>query len=84
MTRLWGGGEPIAVEADEQGVPLRFDWRNRRHSVQRVANCWRADVGWWSGRTWREYFRLQTDTGCLVEIYVDLLAGQWYLQRLYD
>jgi len=33
---------------------------------------------------WREYFKLTTQTGLLVVIYLDLLNGKWYLQRLYD
>jgi hypothetical protein len=45
---------------------------------------WRIDVDWWRGRVWREYFKLVTRTGLLVEVYHDLVGGQWYVQRLYD
>jgi hypothetical protein len=43
-----------------------------------------VDTGWWRLRVWREYFKLETDTGLLVIIYRNLLTDDWYFQRLYD
>jgi hypothetical protein len=84
MTPFWPEGQPITVRVDESNAPQRFSWLGAHHTVQGIANRWRADRGWWRKRVWREYFKLYTDTGLLVILYHDLLAGRWYLQRLYD
>lgn len=84
MTHLWPEGEPIAVASDDWGAPRAFTWRGRRHQVRTITKRWRVDVDWWQERVWREYFKLATHTGLLVVVYRDLLAGGWYLQRLYD
>ena len=84
MTHLWPEGEPIAVASDDWGAPLAFTWRGRRHRVRTITKRWRVDVDWWQERVWREYFKLATHTGLLVVVYRDLLAGGWYLQRVYD
>ncbi len=84
MSRWWPGGDPIRVTADPLGMPQSFIWHDKRHPVVQVTRRWRIDVNWWRGRVWREYFKLVTRTGMLVEIYRDLLHGGWYVQRLYD
>lgn len=84
MTWLWPAGEPVTVRCDALGAPCTFQWRGQQHRVQGVAKRWRIDWGWWRVRTWREYFKLHTDTGFLLVLYRDLLDGRWYLQRLYD
>jgi hypothetical protein len=33
---------------------------------------------------WREYFRLVTVSGLLVDVYRDMAGGGWYVQRVYD
>jgi hypothetical protein len=43
-----------------------------------------VDEEWWRGRVWREYFTLTTSTGLLMEIFHNLTAGEWYVQRVYD
>jgi hypothetical protein len=42
------------------------------------------DEDWWSDPIRRDYFKLYTQTGLLVEIYHDLRHHTWYLQRVYD
>lgn len=84
MTHLWPAGEPITVQSNDLLTPQTFTWQNQTHPVQQIAKRWRVDLDWWQTRVWREYFKLTTETGLLVVIYLDLLSGQWYLQRLYD
>ena len=84
MSRLWVGGDPIRVTADPLGTPQSFTWQGNRHPVIQVTRRWRIDVDWWRGRVWREYFKLVTRTGLLVEVYHDLVGGGWFVQRLYD
>ena len=84
MSRWWAGGDPIRVTADLLGTPRSFTWQGKRHPVAQVTRRWRIDVDWWRGRIWREYFKLVTRTGLLVEVYHDLINGGWFVQRLYD
>lgn len=84
MTHLWPQGEPIAVQSDELLTPQAFTWHGQNHPVRQVAKRWRVDLDWWQTRIWREYFKLTTQTGLLVVIYLDIVSGKWYLQRLYD
>jgi hypothetical protein len=84
MTLLWPQGEAITVESDALLTPRAFVWQGQSHPVRTVAKRWRVDVAWWQQRVWREYFKVTTRTGLWVIIYRDLLAGEWYLQRLYD
>lgn len=84
MSRLFGGGEPIRVWRLNGGLPKRFQWNERIHFVQQVANSWRVDVGWWRLRVWRDYYKLLTTSGLLVIVYHDLLTDAWYLYQLFD
>jgi hypothetical protein len=84
MTRLWLEGQPLTVMSDANRTPRSFEWQGRIHSVTGISKRWRVDNGQWRVRVWREYFRLEIDTGLLVIIYRDLLTDEWYLQRLYD
>ena len=84
MTRLWPKGQPITTASDADGTPRSFEWQGRTHPVTGISKCWRVDTGWWRLRVWREYFKLETDTGLLVIIYRNLLTDDWYFQRLYD
>ena len=84
MTRLWPKGQPITVVSDGDGTPRSFEWKGRAHLVTGISKRWRVDSGWWRMRVWREYFKLETETGLLVIIYRDLLTDQWHFQRLYD
>ena len=85
MTRLWPQGEPI--EAWGEGmVPQGFVWQNVPHRVLEVGNRWRVHTRWWEsdGVVWREYVKVATGTGLLCLLYRDLIAGGWFLARVYD
>jgi hypothetical protein len=84
MTYLWVDGDPVLVETDELGLPLRLTWNSKRHPVSGIANRWRVDEGWWFQRVWREYFKLTTSSGMLLTIFRDMETDEWYVQRLYD
>lgn len=84
MTHFWPEGQPVEVTADDLWTPLWFTWGDHRHPVQLILDRWRVDEDWWRGRVWREYFRLITRSGLLVELFHDLTAEGWYIQRVYD
>lgn len=99
VTRLWPEGQPIAMTTLAttentdlfsrhgpaiEDVPSQFIWQGGTHLVSEITRYWRIDIDWWRERIWRAYFKLRTDTGLLVVIYLDLISGEWFLQRLYD
>ena len=84
MTHLWTDGLPVHVETDDLGAPRQFVWRGETHQIQGVANTWRIEDEWWRKRICRDYYKVYTLTGLLVILYQDILAGQWFLERLYD
>jgi hypothetical protein len=84
MTHFWPEGEPVDVEADSLWTPLRLTWQGSTHAVECITERWRVDEEWWRGRIWREYFTLTTSTGLLMEVFHDLTADKWYVQRVYD
>lgn len=86
MTRLWVEGEPIQMETDSEGRPVRFRWRGRLYRLQRVQQRWQVDSDWWSaeGRIWRDYWAVTTFEGLLCVIYYDHLTAAWRIAREYD
>lgn len=84
MTRFFAEGEAILMVCDAEGVPLRFTWRGKDHTVQVVAERWQVDEGWFQARVWREYFKVATEGHTLILLFHDLLGDRWYLQRVYD
>lgn len=85
MTRLWPKGEPVEIWGPEVS-PSGFVWQGGAHPILDVCNRWRVDTRWWvpDERIWREYVKVTTDTGLLCLLYCDLLAGGWFLARVYD
>jgi hypothetical protein len=85
MTRLWPAGEPVRVEGTEN-TPSEFSWRGTRHPIKTVRNRWRLHTRWWEpGQAiWREYLKIETETGILCLLYCDLMEGGWFLARIYD
>lgn len=86
MSRLWPEGEPITVQTDAAGRPLRFSWQQRVHPLLKIQQRWQVDTDWWSeeGRIWRSYLAVTTTTGLLCVIYQDLLTDDWFLSKIYD
>ena len=83
MTQFWMEGTPIKVWA-EAGAPKRLVWHETVYPVAEILNHWRIDRGWWRLRVCRDYFKLQTSTGPVLEIFHDEITDKWYLRRLYD
>lgn len=72
------------MEVGPGGRPLSFRWRGLLRRVARTADVWK-DVGcWWEGEGEKVFYRLETTDGRLLELYLDRMAGKWYLYRVYD
>jgi uncharacterized protein DUF6504 len=51
--------EKIAIRLRRGGAaPARFDWQERRYTVQSVEACWKEIGPWWDGNGERTYFRV--------------------------
>ncbi len=85
MTRLWPEGEAVDTWGEEC-TPAGFFWQGRSHSIEKICNRWRVHTRWWEpdGVVWREYVKVATGTGLLCLLYRDLIAGDWFLARVYD
>jgi len=85
VTRLWPEGEAVETWGEE-GAPDGFFWQGRRHHIKDTHNCWRVHTRWWEPEeaVWREYLKVTTGTGLLCLLYRDLIAGGWFLARVYD
>ncbi len=83
MSRLMNPVQPIEVETNEREDAIWYTWQGRRERVVEVANRWRVDDNWWRKPISRLYFEWVTPT-MLIEVYMDLLTGEWFLERLHD
>ena len=71
----------IAVEADAEGRPATIALGKRRLAVEAHHETWRIDDEWWRARPIsRLYWRLSLEDGRTVDVYRDLVTGDWYRQ----
>ena len=82
MTRLLREHPPIEVEMDASGRLAAIRWNGRREPVE-VCNRWRVEEARWRGPIVRDYFKI-VGSRWLALVYLDLVAGTWHLERLYD
>lgn len=77
--------QPIAVEEDASGAPLRLNWRrglvvSGPHAVAFIEERWRVVDEWWrADPVERDYFRLSLVGGRSVTVFRDA-AGGWHRQ----
>jgi len=84
MTKLLQGPVGLRVKEGGRGEPLVFLYRGKERKVGQVLMAWRIGQEWWKRPVERDYFRVRTEDGVVCELYRDLLAGTWHLQRIYD
>ncbi|MDP9351215.1 MAG: hypothetical protein M3P51_06720 [Chloroflexota bacterium] len=82
MSRLLDPAQPIEVRRDKHGDPVWIGWQ-RGQKVLEINRYWRIDDEWWRKEISRMYYELVVPIG-LVEVYQDLLTGEWFLERLHD
>jgi hypothetical protein len=81
------------VEVDD-GTPVAFQWRGRRHEVIQILGHWHEDAGWWhrSGGTvlevertdlWRVEVAVAASGGRGIHELVRRGSG-WRLDRIWD
>jgi len=81
--------EPIEVKfAKKPGLPTALLWRGEEIAIAEVLRAWvdhsfgpfRYSARWWQRRH-RNYYRVRTEPGEIVEFYLDRGARQWVLYR---
>lgn len=75
--------ETLSVVPD--GPPVSFLWQRQRHKVARHWGPERIETGWWrQGLVRRDYYRVETDTGCQLWLFRDLTDGSWHLHGSFE
>jgi protein ImuB len=93
--RLFPRPEPVeAMAMVPDAPPLRFDWRGRPHRVARAEGPERIAAEWWreiqvpDSNNWRDYYRVEDDSGTRFWLYRHGPYGpegqaKWYLHGVF-
>jgi Domain of unknown function (DUF6504) len=90
MSRVYG--EPVDVQARDDGRPTAFVWRSRRYTVQVILEHWIVNRDWWRdpggepGRPELEFWRVQASPGPAMtagvyELRREAATGAWTLRH---
>ena len=93
MGRVYG--EPLEVDAEEDGRPARFTWRGRRYTVRSVMEHWVVNREWWREpnpappQPELEFWWVEASAGRglppgTYELRRDVAADAWTLRRVAD
>ena len=96
MNRVYG--EPVNVQARDDGRPARFVWRGRLYTVRAILEHWVINREWWQdpgdsgsepGQPELEFWRVEASSGQglaagVYELRRELATGQWTLRRGLD
>ncbi|HZB98058.1 MAG TPA: hypothetical protein VE219_05615 [Candidatus Sulfotelmatobacter sp.] len=87
MTELLDEG--LEVQLSDAGLPSTIrmpkSWRSPgRRKVRTVTSTWLVETDWWRDPVRRRYVRCLLGERECVEVYCDLLRGEWRLVRRYD
>jgi hypothetical protein len=90
-------GEPVNVQARDDGRPVRFVWRGRLYTVQAILEHWVINREWWlepgvpgePGQPELEFWRVQASPGQgltagIYELRRQSATGGWTLRRGLD
>ncbi len=72
---------PVAVEVDDEGLPIAATLGGRRLAVVAVQDTWRIDDEWWRERpVSRLYYEVSLEDGRTMTVYDDVVSGGWARQ----
>ncbi len=72
----------INVLTNPQGHPSGLNGPQKPIAVRQILDFWRYGGRWWLDEPPRDYYRLELETGHIVEVYH--AADQWVLARVSD
>jgi Family of unknown function (DUF6504) len=92
MNRVYG--EPVNVQARDDGRPVRFVWRGRLYTVRAILEHWVINREWWQdpedpasepGQPELEFWRVEASPGpglpsVVYELRRDVAADSWTLR----
>ena len=86
MTYFWKEGYPITVQTNPEGFPHYFvwDWYKGIQKVWMIADYWSVDDLWWVERQKRTYYKVVTERGLALIIFLNDLTREWYIQWVFD
>lgn len=93
MARVYG--EPVEVQARDDGRPARFVWRGRLYTVRSIIEHWTVNREWWRepdpvpAQPELQFWRVEASAGQglppgTYELRRDVAAGTWTLRRVAD
>ena len=76
----------LATPRAAESAPLpQFRWRGRVHCIRYAWGPERIETGWWRGQAIaRDYYQIETTTGCRLWIFRQLGDGRWFVHGLFD
>jgi len=69
----------IEISSDARGLPLILTRNRKRERITGIYEHWRIADEWWDREIRRDYFRIETDSGVVLDIYHDVAVDLWYL-----
>ncbi len=84
MSRYPQEAQEIEVKTNIAGVPVNLVRNGRREKLTAIYGHWRLTDEWWGKKVERDYFRVGTGAGIVLDIYRDNASNRWYLDRIHD
>ena len=84
MSRQLEKTEEIEVKTNIAGVPVNLTRKGRREKVAAIYEHWRLADEWWGKEVERDYFRVRTSVGIVLDIYRDSKSNRWYVDKIHD
>jgi hypothetical protein len=82
MTRLVSPSAAVDVTLDHGGAPIAIAGAFSG-SIEPIAR-WKVETTWWTKPVVREYWKVVLNNNLLCELYLDVAANQWFVERVYD
>jgi transposase InsO family protein len=79
--RLLNQPRPLAVAADDNGLPRAVGTGAAWQLVAGIVDVWRIDDEWWRTTISRRYFLLTLEDGVSRTVFQDLIGDGWYEQH---
>ncbi|HYI14334.1 MAG TPA: hypothetical protein VEX37_03010 [Thermomicrobiales bacterium] len=79
--RLLNKPHPLAVAADESGLPRWIGAGATQQRVAGIVDVWRIDDEWWRTTISRRYFVVTLEDGVIRTVFHDLIGDDWYEQH---
>ena len=87
-------GEPVNVQARDDGRPARFIWQGRLYTVRAISEHWVINREWWAdpgpsgsepGQPELEFWRVEASPGpamtaSVYELRREIASGAWTLR----